>query len=157
MARAQVPESAAGGIRSGESCSFESTDSGAANAAGRVTMINKAVDPARRTVEVWCEIPNGTGSLRGGVFGNLTIVTGNSGNAVVVPLSAVQFTAGTQKGVVFTVDEKHLAHKKDVETGEVADGKVQIRQGLNAGETVIIEGAYGLADGTEVKPQEASK
>jgi len=38
-----------------------------------------------------------------------------------------------------------------VEAGRTFDGKVQIRSGLAAGETVVVEGGYGLADGTEVR------
>ena len=54
------------------------------------------------------------------------------------------------------VDEKDAAHVRDVETGEKFEGKVQIIKGLNSGERVIVEGGYGLPDGTEVRPQEES-
>ena len=49
------------------------------------------------------------------------------------------------------VDDKRVAHKRDVETGQVFDGKVQMKSGLKAGERVVVEGAYGLPDGAEVK------
>ena len=50
-----------------------------------------------------------------------------------------------------TVDAKRIAHKREIEAGDISDGKVQVLKGLNAGETVVAEGAYGLTDGTEVK------
>ena len=55
------------------------------------------------------------------------------------------------------VDSKNIAHAKEVETGEVIEGKVQIIAGLKGDETVIIEGGYHLPDGTEVKQAEEEK
>jgi len=37
-----------------------------------------------------------------------------------------------------------------VVTGNLFEGRVQIKNGLQAGELVIIEGGYGLPEGTEV-------
>ena len=55
------------------------------------------------------------------------------------------------------VDDKRIAHKREIEGGEVVDGKVQIVKGLKAGEVVVAEGGYGLPDGTEVKTAEETK
>ena len=155
IARAQVPEAGVVEIKLGQSCSFES-------AQGRISVINKAVDPARRTVETWCEIGKPDPSLRAGVFGQLTVRTGSVQNATVVPASAVQFDEGTHNGFVLLVDNKSIVHKKDVEGGEVFDGKVEIKKGLRPGEMVVVEGAFGTPDGAQVqlagaKPAETKK
>lgn len=157
VARAQVPEAEAAGVRAGQVCWFSSVDGGGAGRAGRVSVVNQAVDPARRTVEVWCEIPNSDSGLRAGAFGEVRIATGSRARAVTVPLPAVQFIEGTNKGTVLVVDERRLARKRDVETGQVAEGKVQIRQGLQGGELVVIEGGYGLPDETEVYFEEKKR
>jgi len=145
VARAQIAERDAPGVKPGQPCRFEP------NFTGRVTAVSKAVDPARRTVEVWCEIPNPQRALRGNVFGDVEIHTGDEPGSVVVPLAAVQFVEGSSKGTALVVDAKRQAHKREVEAGRTFDGKVQIRSGLAAGETVVVEGGYGLADGTEVR------
>lgn len=153
IARAQVPEAQAGGIRRAQACSFDSIDGSAAAAGGRITVVSTAVDPAKRTVEVWCEIPNGGRNLRAGAFGNVTIVTGAAPQAVVVPVPAVQFNEGTRAGSVYVVDAKRVAHKVEVMTGERDADRVQIVKGISAGDSVIVEGGYGLPDGTEVQVQ----
>ncbi|MCL4403091.1 MAG: efflux RND transporter periplasmic adaptor subunit [Acidobacteria bacterium] len=153
VARAQVPEGQAGAIQRGQACSFDSIDGSRAGSGGRITVVNMAVDPARRTVEVWCEIPNAGHQLRAGAFGNVTVVTGTAPQAVVVPLAAVQFNEGTRTGSVYVADEKRIAHKVEVETGERAGGRVQIVKGIEPGDAVIVEGAYGLPDGTQVQVQ----
>lgn len=154
VARAQVQEAGASGIRTGQDCSFVSADDPNVVHDGRVSMVNQAVDPQRRTVEVWCEVPNRKHTQRAGVFGTAQIVTGVAAGSVVVPVDAVQFEEGTRKGVVF-VAERNRALRREVQTGEQEDGKVRILSGVKAGENVIVEGAYGLADGGEIRPAAA--
>jgi hypothetical protein len=49
------------------------------------------------------------------------------------------------------------AVRKEVETGEVFEGKVQIKSGLAPSDVVIVQGAYGLPDGTQIRVQEEKK
>jgi HlyD family secretion protein len=156
VARAQFPETQAGGIKRGETCSFASTDGGTSAPAGRVTVINAAIDPAKRTVEVWCEVPNAGLGLRAGAFGKVTVVTGVAHQAIVAPLAAVQFNEGTKAGSVYVVDQKATAHKVEVVTGERTEGRVQIVKGVQVGDVLILEGGYGLPDGTQVQVQPAA-
>lgn len=157
VARAQVPESQVVGVKSAQACSFASVDSNSAGDEGRITVVNGSVDPAKRTVEVWCQISNPARRLRAGAFGNVTITTGTVPNSLVVPVPAVQFSEGTRSGSVYVVDANQVAHKVDVETGERFQGNVQVTKGLNAGDRVIVEGGYGLPDGTQVKISETGK
>jgi HlyD family secretion protein len=159
VARAQVPEAEAAPLRRGQACSFKPVDGSptAADPGGRITVVNTAVDLAKRTVEVWCEIPNNGQALRAGSFGNVTIVTGTLPGALVVPLSAVQFNEGTRSGAIYIVDGRQVAHRTEVATGEREDGKVQVLKGVKAGDAVIVEGGYGLPDGTPVQVQGAGK
>jgi HlyD family secretion protein len=113
--------------------------------------VNRAVDPARRTVEVWSQIPGQPKDLRSGVFARIKIITGTLPGSIVVPVAAVQFEEGTRKGSVMIVDGKSIAHKREVETGEKTGEKVRITNGITPGELVIVEGGYGLPDGTEVR------
>jgi HlyD family secretion protein len=158
VARTQIPESQAGSVKSGQLCSFMSVDaSGDAGANGRITVVNRTVDPAKRTVEVWCEISNAERRLRAGAFGSVTVTTGTAPNSLVVPIPAIQFAEGTRSGSAYVVDARQIAHKVEVETGERSHGNVQVTKGLNAGDLVIVEGGYGLPDGTQVRSSEAGK
>ncbi|MBI1763886.1 MAG: efflux RND transporter periplasmic adaptor subunit [Acidobacteria bacterium] len=160
IARAQVPEANTRAVRQGQACSFAPTDQRPEQSealSGRITTINQSVDPQRRTVEIWCEIPNGQRKLKGGEFGTVSITTGSARQSVVVPVAAVQFAEEGGKGTVMVVDGKNIAHLKEVETGEVVEGKVRIMAGLKGDETVIVEGGYSLPDGTEVHKKESEK
>lgn len=157
IARAQVPEADAATIRRGQGCRFNPTDHDTECTEGRVTVINDAVDPMRRTVEVWCEIANSDGKLRSQVFGSLRIITGQISGIVVVPTSAVQLAEGTRTGFVMVAGADKLAHKRPVETAIPTAGKTPVLEGLTPGEMVIVEGAYGLADGTTIAVVEPNK
>jgi len=154
IASAQVPVEQVAAIRRGQRCWFEPVDSSGHRYEGRVEVVNQAADPARRTVEVWCEIPNALRQLRPGEFGTCGIVVSVHPRALVVPLAAVQFEEGKSQGVVWVVTKEQTAQARRVATGVVTRELVEIRQGLQPGETVIEEGAYGLSDGMRVSPME---
>ncbi len=154
VARAQIPESDSGPIHPVQTCAFlpgsAAGDSGKpARIEGRVTVVNRSADPARRTVEVWCEIGAPPASLHPGTFGDVAIVTAR-GQGVTVPREALQFNEGTRTGWVMLI-EGHTAHRRDVETAEVSGARVRILKGLQGGETVATEGVYELTDGMQVK------
>lgn len=157
VARAQVPEPEAVGIRRGQRCALTPSDRTDAHFVGQISVINQAVDPVRRTVEVWCEIPNTKGELRAQVFGSLEIITGQLTKVVTVPTPAVQLEEGTRNGFVMVIGADKKAQKRPVETGAPLGGRLPILKGLNAGEVVIVEGAYGMAEGTTVTLSEAAK
>jgi len=150
VARGQFPAGQAADVRTGQSCRFGAIDSSETQSEGRVTAVNQAVDMARRTVEVWCEIPNTASRLKAGAFGQLEVTTATHPGATTVPLSAVQFEEGTSAGVVWTVGADGAAHANNVRTGAVSGERVEILEGLNPGETAITEGGYGLTDGIHV-------
>jgi multidrug efflux pump subunit AcrA (membrane-fusion protein) len=150
IARAQVPEEQTGSIQLGQKGFFTPSGKDQIHFEGRISLVNKAVDPVRRAVEVWCEIPNHSHQLRAGEFGTLSIITGVAAQSVVVPLAGIQFIGGSHEGWVMVVDEKHTAHKVEIKVGEIFDGKTQITQGLKGKELIVVEGGYGLLEGTEV-------
>lgn len=149
-ARAQVPEANATSLQKGQLCEFTSGAGGASPVRGRIAVINRAVDPQRRTVEVWCHIERPPLSLRAGVFGQVAVQTGMIAQAVVVPVAAVQFEEGTHRGAAYVIDTQRVAHKREIQTGETVNGQVQVASGIRAGELVVIEGGYGLPDKTKV-------
>ena len=149
-ARAQVPEGEAARTTIGQACSFRTGEGEGVEVGGRISVVNRAVDPQRRTVEVWCEIARPPQSLRAGSFGSVTIKTGGAHDALMVPVAALMLDEGTNKGHVMVMDEKSFAHKRDVQVGETQGDRRIITSGLKAGEVVITEGGYELPDNTEV-------
>jgi RND family efflux transporter MFP subunit len=150
VARAQVPETEVVAVKRGQGAAFSSEAAGDEPVRGQVTMVNQAVDPTRRTVEVWCELPNGDGRLRDGVFGHVSIATGRPQRRVLVPRAAVQVVEGSTEGSVMVVDGKSVARKREVKLRGQTEDRVAV-EGVKPGELVVISAGYGLPDGTAVK------
>jgi multidrug efflux pump subunit AcrA (membrane-fusion protein) len=76
-------------------------------------------------------------------------------DAIVVPASAVTLeTSDSSEGTVMVVDAQNVAHETKVKIGIRTPDKIEIVEGLQGGETVVVEGNYALPDGTKVEPQE---
>lgn len=157
VARAQIPETDATGVARGQACAFEPADFPGTVWRGRITVVNQAVDPARRTVEAWCEVGAPEGPVRTGLFGSARIETGRMPQAVFVPTAAVQWEEDRRHGYVMTVGAGQRAARRAVETGPGEGGRVAVLKGLEPGARVIVEGGYGLPDGAEVKVEEEKK
>lgn len=157
VARAQVDPDQVVMVRIGQPCSFQTNNGEGPGRQGRISTINQAVDPARRTVEVWCEIPNRDGVLKSGFFGSVAISVGSAPHAVVIPASAIEFEEGTQSGKVYVVDGQRIAHLRRVSAIQISDSEVHVLAGLSAGELVITQGEYGLPDDTHVNPVGANE
>ncbi|MEZ5364283.1 MAG: efflux RND transporter periplasmic adaptor subunit [Bryobacterales bacterium] len=157
VARGQFPEERTSGLRPGEVCRFAAVDDPDTERVGKLTVVNQAVDPLRRTVEAWCEIPNPDGALKAGAYGDVSVVLDVHSDAVVVPLAAVQFEPDRKSGAVWTVGADGIAHESKVEVGVVTNDSAEIRGGLRGGETVIVEGGFGLSEGVQVRTAGSSQ
>ena len=150
VARAQVSEAEIGKVARGQACAFRSGEADAADVAGRVTVVNRSVDPQRRTVEVWCEISRPAQSLRSGSFGSVSFQTSGARTALLVPVAGLFLEEGSNKGHVMVLDDKSIAHRRAVQVGDTVGANRLVISGLQSGETIITEGAYELPDGTQV-------
>jgi len=110
---------------------------------GRVILITSTLDPETRTVQVRTEIANPDGRLKPDMFANVEIMTAGRRSAISVPLSAVLDDGG--KSVVFVADGNNYA-KREVTLGLKSDDRVEIVQGLNAGDKVVTKGNYLLME-----------
>lgn len=156
VARAQVNADQVGEVKLGQDCSFSKNGESALRQ-GKIRVVNQAVDPARRTVEIWCEIPNHDGALKSGFFGSVSILVGRAPQAVVVPTSAIEFEEGTQTGKIYVVDKGGIAHLRKITAAPIDDREVRVFSGLQPGEFVITAGEYGLPDNTQVNPAGANQ
>ena len=110
---------------------------------GRVILISTTIDPDTRTVQVRTEVANPDGQLKPDMFANVEIVTAGRRQAISVPLAAVLDEGG--RSVVFIADGNNYT-KKEVTLGLKSDDRVEIVQGLNAGDKVVTKGNYLLME-----------
>jgi Cu(I)/Ag(I) efflux system membrane fusion protein len=103
-------------------------------------------------VEVWVTLANGAGKLRANGAAQVTVMANSRNDAIVVPTSAVTLEASNaDEGTVMMVDAKNVAHERKVTVGVRSGDKIEIADGLQEGDTVVIEGNFALPDGTKVE------
>ena len=83
------------------------------------------------------------------MFVEVTVVVEQRVDVVVVPRDAVA-NRGV-RSVVFVLDGQRVS-RRDVRLGLGDDDKVQILEGLTAGDRVVVRGLETLTDGTRVRP-----
>jgi cobalt-zinc-cadmium efflux system membrane fusion protein len=110
---------------------------------GKVIFVDSVVDPDTRTVKVRTEVANPDGRLKPDMFANVQIVTDVNRAAISIPQSAVLNDEG--KTVVFVADGNGYK-KRQVQAGIQNNDRVEIVDGLNAGDKVVVKGNYLLLE-----------
>ena len=119
----------------------------------KISLISPALDPGSTTVEVWLRVENAKNQLKAGTPARATITGRTVSNATVLPLEALQSTAGAGDGgkFVLVIGTDNTVHKRPVTVGIQTEDKVQILSGLTPKDNVVTTGAFGLDEGTKVK------
>lgn len=116
--------------------------------AGEVVRISPILDPVRHTFRAEVSVDNAEGFLKPGMFVEVTVVVEQRADVVVVPRDAVANRAG--KSVVFALDGQRVS-RRDVRLGLGDDDKVQVMEGLAAGDRVAVRGLETLNHDTRVR------
>ncbi|WIM05814.1 MAG: efflux RND transporter periplasmic adaptor subunit [Candidatus Nitricoxidivorans perseverans] len=118
----------------------------------RVDWIGDSVTEERIANIVFDNVPAG---LAIGELAEVTLSLPVIEKTLVIPAAALH-RQGTNSGIWQPADNR--ARFVPVTAGAMsADGLVEVRQGLAAGDTVIVHSAKALADGTRIKPVDALK
>jgi HlyD family secretion protein len=149
IAKAHIPQSDAALLHKGDKATL-SISGADTKMNGTVTLVSPALDPNSTTVEIWVQAANPDQQLRPGMTTQLAITAQTIHDAVVVPTAAL-LNANGSEAQVMVIDGQSVAQSRDVKLGIQGPQEAQIVSGLNPGEMVINEGAYGLPDKTKVK------
>jgi multidrug efflux pump subunit AcrA (membrane-fusion protein) len=146
--RANVAQQDASRIRIGTPiiAKIPGTDS-AGVVRGQVTSIFPQTDMTTRTVTIEAVVDNPSGQLLSGQFVDMEIITEQRANALSVPTSAV--TQFNGEPAVWVVNGE-TAQRKSVTTGLTSSDRIEIKDGLEAGDLVITSGYRRLRPDSEV-------
>ena len=145
---ADVFESDASSIRSGMQATITSPSDPGIHLLARVVHILPTMDPATRTLKARLELANNNYKLKPEM--NVDVVFQVAGvRRLSVPAEAV-LDAGTAKTVFVDKGNGYLEPRK-VETGQRTGDRVEILQGLKAGERIVISGAFLLNSESQLK------
>jgi len=115
---------------------------------GTISAIDVGADPVTRTLKVRALVPNAAGKLTAGSFAHVVIPFASENNAILIPTQAVIPTTRDKKVAIVRQGKVNLS---TVILGDRTPEKVQVLQGVNAGDTVITTGLMQVKQDMEVK------
>lgn len=120
---------------------------------GKIDFVDNAIDRSSGTIRARAEFKNPDGKLTPGMFGRIQITTAPPEMALLVPDSAI----GTEqvRKFVYAVSADQVANPKYVTLGPVVDG-LRVVTGLDAGDTVIVNGLMRVRPGAKVDAETAT-
>lgn len=115
---------------------------------GQVHYLSAAPETAAALYRLELELNNPSRELLTGMFVIADVVKKVEKNSVAIPFYSIISRSNSQ--YVF-IEEDGIAHKREVKTGIMEKWLVQITQGLQVGDRLIIEGHRDIEEGQEVK------
>lgn len=120
---------------------------------GRIRRVFPSADPTTRLVPVEVALEPGSGA-RPGYLARVRLRLEEREGVAIVPAGAVVSGAGGEAAFVVAGG---VAERREIETGLVSAGRVEVVSGLEPGEIVVVDGAASLRDGAPVRPVESRR
>ena len=118
-----------------------------------VEEVSPVLDPSSRTLRIRLRFAPVSGALdariKAGMFATVSLVTNTRRDVPVIPRNAVINTYGSW--IVFTVDEKNIAHRREISLGLENERFVEITGGLETGDIIVSQGQNFLSDGDLIR------
>lgn len=149
LLRFQVPEQDAARLRPTMTARFRVRET-AREFQAVITHVAGSADPASRMVLVTARVTDTDRRvLRPGAFAEIRVPVGAAIEAAVIPQTAIR---PSERGFLAYVIENETARERVLALGmRTADGRVEVRSGINPGEVLVVRGAESLRDGAPVR------
>jgi RND family efflux transporter MFP subunit len=115
---------------------------------GEVVAVNPKIDPQTRTFLIKVRVDNQEGRLKAGLFCSGLLSLPSVQGGIAVPSAAVLNDEG--RSYVW-VAKAGMVKRRVIQVGATAEGFVEVTDGLETGEKVVVEGTGGLMDGSPVE------
>jgi RND family efflux transporter MFP subunit len=147
-----VPEAYAPSIRPGLGAFLELTQYPSQKFLGKVVRTAESIDPSTRTLLTEVDVPNHTGALLPGGYAQAHLQVKVTGARLAVPVNALLFRSEGLRAVV--VDANHRAHLRAITVGRDYGTTLEVLQGLDVNDWIVLNPADSLDDGQEVRVKE---
>ncbi|MBL3657394.1 efflux RND transporter periplasmic adaptor subunit [Fulvivirga sediminis] len=136
-------------VSAGDKISF-STDSYEETFNGEIYAIEPRIDPKTRSLRIRALCSNDENKLLPGQFAKINLTLSTYESALMIPTEAVIPELNGKKVFIY---KNGVAEARNVQTGIRTADKVQVTEGLSAGDTVLTSGALQLKQGLPVNIQ----
>ena len=149
-----VPEAYAPSIHAGLRSFLELTQYPGQEFEGKVVRTAEAIDTATRTLLTEVDVPNHNGALLPGGYAQVHLQVKVSAARLSVPVNALLFRSEGLRAVV--VDANHKVHLKALSIGRDYGTALEVLQGLEESDWIVLNPADSLDEGQEVRVKETA-
>lgn len=118
--------------------------------AGHISLIDRAVDPQTGNIKTRLEFPNPKSMLKAGMSTTVRVKNNTAKASVVIPYKAVVEQLGDF--FVYAVTDSNTVTQKKVLLGKQIGTNVIVKEGVQAGETIVTQGVQNLREGAKINP-----
>jgi Cu(I)/Ag(I) efflux system membrane fusion protein len=147
--RAQVPQEQAAWIDPGKWVDLSFPALPGVTVEGKVDYLYPNLDAKTRTLDVRVKLANPGLRFRPGMYANVTLYGGASGQSVLVPTESVIATG--KRSLVILAEGEGRFRPVLVKTGIESDGKTEILSGVKAGDAVVVSGQFLIESEANLK------
>ena len=117
---------------------------------GKVTRIANALQQGTRTLLVEIDVPNPDGALTPGIYCTVELQIPRKTPSLLIPADAIIFNRG---GLQVAVVQNGVAHIQKISVARDLGTQIEVRDGVKAGDQVILNPTVDLTDGNRVQPR----
>lgn len=116
--------------------------------AGKISILDRAVDPQTGTIKVRANFANAQNVLRAGMNLTMKVKSTSSSEQLVIPFKAVQDQLGVYN--TYVVSDSSTVTQRTVQLGLKLDELVVVESGLEAGEKIVVDGIMNVRTGAKI-------
>lgn len=141
-----IPENEIGRVSEGRAAVFTVAALNGKKFEGKVTSVNPVADLISRTYSAKILVPNPGYELKPGMVCDVVLTLGSANDTPLVPYSAITTDAGGRPYVFVVSPDKKRVNRQNITTGKYHGNHIEVTNGLNPGETIVVEGKEKLSD-----------
>jgi membrane fusion protein (multidrug efflux system) len=116
---------------------------------GSISLIDRAIDPQTGTIKVRLVFPNKNNLLKVGLNCNVRVKNNNTNDLfLLAPFKSVVEQMGEY--FVYVVNDSSKVSQRKIQLGAKLNDKIIVKDGLNDGEKIVVDGVQKLRDGASV-------
>ncbi len=143
-----LPAQAFGKVAPGQKSLITNYSASSDTAQGMVTQLSPVLDVATRSFKGRMTVTNENNQMRPGMFVNAAIIVQQKDSVLTVPPEVVLSQMG---GRFVYIVEGETAKKRIVQVGLETKDRIEIIDGIQVGEQIVVKGFETLRDGSKVK------
>jgi membrane fusion protein (multidrug efflux system) len=115
---------------------------------GRISLVDRAVDPQTGTIKTRLVFPNDKKLLKAGMSTTVRVLHTGDEKSVIIPYKAVTEQLG--EFFVYVVGDSSKVTQRKLDLGKPIGADIIVRNGLKEGEKIVVQGVQNLREGAVI-------